>query len=206
MTQCDKAPPNPRVQRTRVARCARPGSPLTRHPLGGREIQRLFGPRVAAVLLSIVAVLNCRGSSPSGGVVPDDRTARSKVEATTEAFHQALRTNDADALFALVADDVVMMPPGEAVVSGKAAMRAWYGSFLSQYRTSSLILTNREVFIGGDWAVEVGEYDWSLDSAAGGDPVVDHGNYMQLWKLQHDGSWRFAREIWNSSAPAPPGK
>ena len=26
--------PNPRVQRTRVARCARPGSPLTRHPLG----------------------------------------------------------------------------------------------------------------------------------------------------------------------------
>jgi hypothetical protein len=27
--------PNPRVQRTRVARCARPGSPLTRHPLGG---------------------------------------------------------------------------------------------------------------------------------------------------------------------------
>jgi hypothetical protein len=27
--------PNTRVQRTRVARCARPGSPLTRHPLGG---------------------------------------------------------------------------------------------------------------------------------------------------------------------------
>ena len=29
--------PNPRVQRTRVARCARPGSPLTRHPLGARS-------------------------------------------------------------------------------------------------------------------------------------------------------------------------
>ena len=27
-------PPHMRVQRTRVARCARPGSPLTRHPLG----------------------------------------------------------------------------------------------------------------------------------------------------------------------------
>jgi hypothetical protein len=31
----NKRPPNTRVQRTRVARCARPGSPLTRHPLGG---------------------------------------------------------------------------------------------------------------------------------------------------------------------------
>ena len=30
-----KTPPNPRVQRTRVARCARPGSPLTRHPFCG---------------------------------------------------------------------------------------------------------------------------------------------------------------------------
>ena len=30
--------PNTRVQRTRVARCARPGSPLTRHPLGGLRI------------------------------------------------------------------------------------------------------------------------------------------------------------------------
>ena len=30
--------PNKRVQRTRVARCARPGSPLTRHPLGDAKI------------------------------------------------------------------------------------------------------------------------------------------------------------------------
>lgn len=29
--------PNRRLQRTRVARCARPGSPLTRHPLGGTK-------------------------------------------------------------------------------------------------------------------------------------------------------------------------
>jgi hypothetical protein len=27
-------PPNPPVQRSRLARCARPGPPLTRHPLG----------------------------------------------------------------------------------------------------------------------------------------------------------------------------
>ena len=33
--------PNPRVQRTRVARSARPASPLTRHPLGRREVALL---------------------------------------------------------------------------------------------------------------------------------------------------------------------
>jgi uncharacterized protein (TIGR02246 family) len=151
-----------------------------------------------------VAILSCRGAKPSAGAGTDDQTARSKVQATTEAFHQALRTNDADALFAHVAEDVVMMPPGEAVLRGKAAMRAWYAGFLSQYRTSSLTLTDREVFVSGDWAVEVGGYEWGLDSAAGGEPLVDRGHYMQLWKLQPDGNWRFAREIWNSSAPPPP--
>lgn len=50
--------PNPRVQRTRVARCARPGSPLTRYPLGGTyapvRLQLLF-----AALLPFVSLLSC---------------------------------------------------------------------------------------------------------------------------------------------------
>ena len=37
--KCYLPAPNPRVQRTRVARCARPGSPLTRHPLGNAKGQ-----------------------------------------------------------------------------------------------------------------------------------------------------------------------
>ena len=101
-----------------------------------------------------------------------------------------------------------MMPPGEAAIHGKAAMRAWYDGFLSQFRTSSLTLTDREVFIGEGWAVEMGTYEWGLEAMVGGDPVIDRGHYMQLWKPQPDGQWRFAREIWNSSVPppAPPGK
>ena len=40
-------PPNTRVQRTRVARSARPGSPLTRHPLGAKLT--IDGPRRAGL-------------------------------------------------------------------------------------------------------------------------------------------------------------
>ena len=49
-----REPPNKRVQRTRVARCARPGSPLTRHPLGhGRAFSTIVV--VAALLLTGMA-------------------------------------------------------------------------------------------------------------------------------------------------------
>lgn len=131
-------------------------------------------------------------------------TTRSAFEAASEAFHQALRTNDADALFMYVADDVLLMPPWEAAVRGKEAMRDWYAAFLSQYLTSSLTLSERELFVSNEWAVELGSYEWGLTPVAAGDPVLDRGNYMQVWKPQPDGKWRFAREIWNSAAAASP--
>ena len=128
----------------------------------------------------------------------------SAFEIATAEFHQALRTNDAKALFAYVADNVLLMPPGGHAVRGKHAMRDWYAAFLSQYSTSSLTLSDREVFVGDRWAVELGSYEWGLTPAAGGGDVLDRGNYMQLWKSQSDGQWRFEREIWNSSAAVTP--
>lgn len=82
-------------------------------------------------------------------------------------------------------------------------MRAWYAGFLAQFRTSSLVLTDREVFLGEGWAVETGTFEWGLEPAAGGAPVIDRGSYMQIWKPQPGGRWTFAREIWNSSVPPP---
>ena len=105
-------------------------------------------------------------------------------------------------MFGYVADDVLLMPPGEAAVRGKSAMRDWYAAFLAQYSTSSLILSDCEVFVGDRWAVELGTYEWGLTPRAGGAALVDRGNYMQVWRSQSDGQWRFEREIWNSSAPA----
>jgi ketosteroid isomerase-like protein len=122
------------------------------------------------------------------------------VDAASAAFHQALRTNDSDTLFSFVADDVVMMPPGEAPIRGKDAMRRWYAGFLSQFRTSSLTLTDREVLAGDDWAVELGTFEWGLLPVAEGEAVVDRGHYMQLWRRVRDDRWQFAREVWNSSA------
>jgi ketosteroid isomerase-like protein len=134
----------------------------------------------------------------------DDMTAlRADFEKTTAAFHQALRTNDADSFFVYVADDAAIMPPNEAPVRGKAPMRTWYSNFLSAFRTTTLTLIARETLVDDNWATELGQYEWTLKPAAGGSPVIDKGNYMQIWKRQPDGHWLFFREIWNSSIPLP---
>lgn len=130
---------------------------------------------------------------------------RAEVESTTAAFHEALRTDNAEALMSHVADDVVMAPPGETPIRGKEAMRTWYAGFLAQYRTTSLTLDDKEVYVGEGWAVEFGSFEWALAPAAGGDPMVDRGSYMQVWKRTPEGRWQFAREIWNSG-PAAAGQ
>ena len=69
-------PPNTRVQRTRVARCARPGSPLTRHPLGSLG---------AAFLL---CVASCVSSQPDRPVVLTDPERQVCGEALRTLFQQ----------------------------------------------------------------------------------------------------------------------
>jgi ketosteroid isomerase-like protein len=144
------------------------------------------------------------GVACSGAPVPKklDRTAlQGGVDSAASRLLTALRTNSSDSLMVLMAEDVVLMPPNEPVLKGKAAVRAWYGQFLTQLRTSGLTTTDREVLIGGEWATELATYEWALAPAAGGPAAIDRGSYVQVWHREPDGRWLFARELWNSTAP-----
>ena len=167
------------------------------------ERRFVVGQMLVVATLAMVLSAGCSGSAGSSGAGADSASTRAAVESATTAFHQALRTNDTATFLSYVAHNVRMMPPGEGPVVGKDAVRAWYAAFLTQYRTTSLTLSDREVFVGAGWATELGRFEWGLAPAGGGATVVDRGHYMQVWSRQANGRWRFAREIWNSSAPAP---
>lgn len=153
------------------------------------------------VCLVTVLAVACSGQT----AVPKTpgQVARAGVDSAANRLLAALRADASDSLLALMAEDVVIMPPNEAILRGKAAVRAWYDQFLTQMRTSSLTITDREVLIGGDWATEVAAFEWGLVPVAGGPPLIDRGSYIQVWHREPDGRWLFSREIWNSSAPLP---
>jgi uncharacterized protein (TIGR02246 family) len=123
------------------------------------------------------------------------------VDSAANRLLTALRTNAPDSLLALMAEDVVLMPPNEPALRGKQAVRAWYDQFLTQLRTSSLTITDREVLVGDEWATEVAGFEWTLVPVAGGPAAIDRGNYVQVWHREPDGRWLFARELWNSTSP-----
>lgn len=150
--------------------------------------------RFVIVLGSIALLGGPAGSQPA-------QAAGETLDEASQAFDAALKQDDIEGVFKRFTDDVVLMPPGEAPLRGKAAAREWYTGLVAQYRTSSLALTQREIFVGDRVGAVIGTHEWILKPVAGGDPVVDRGSYMQIWKQQADGRWLFAREIWNASSP-----
>ena len=159
-------------------------------------MKKLFLP-IVLLPASLALMTACSRTSVSN----DSKAPGADFEEASAALHEALRTNDTDALFTHIADDVVILPPGEPPVRGKAAMRDWYAGFLSEFRTTSLTLLDREAVAAHGWVYQMGQFEWVFEPVAGGAPLTDYGSYLQVWKLQPDGRWLLTREIWNSSPP-----
>jgi ketosteroid isomerase-like protein len=54
-----------------------------------------------------------------------------------------------------------------------------------------------------DPAFERGRYDITIAPRAGGEAMDDIGKYITVYQRQADGSWKIARDIWNSDRPLP---
>lgn len=95
------------------------------------------------------------------------------------------------------------MPPNAPAVSGNQAIRLWHQAISRQFRIQKYAATDDEVIVSGNWALRRASMDWTLMPAAGGKPIRDLGKFIILYRREPDGSWKVARDIWNSSSPAP---
>ena len=74
----------------------------------------------SAYLLTVLAAVACSDLTPGPGT--RDRTAfQAGVETAANRLLTALRTNASDSLLALMADDVVLMPPERSRPEGQSS-------------------------------------------------------------------------------------
>jgi len=116
---------------------------------------------------------------------------------------EAMKANDPVALGRLVTDDVVLMPPHSQPVVGRQGVIDWFATIVSQTRTKSVEIRQREVTLAGELAIERGSFTWRVAPAPGGSEVDDQGSFLAIWQRQPDGSWKVTRNIWNSTLPLP---
>lgn len=117
------------------------------------------------------------------------------VRRATAAFADALSRGDAAGAAALYAEDAKLLAPKAELVAGRAEIEAYWRTGIA-LGVSRLELETIELELAGALAIELGRYA-ILVSAERGEPLVDSGKYLALYKQQRDGSWRRAVDVFN---------
>ena len=137
-------------------------------------------------MLAAVAALFAICSTALAG----DATA--VIEAQNQKFAEIFKAGDAAGLAALYTEDGALLPPGEATITGREAVAAfWQGAMDSGVKTVDLNAV--EVFaIDKKNIVEVGRAElFDADGAP-----IGGGHYIVYWR-KVDGDWLLFRDIWN---------
>jgi len=121
--------------------------------------------------------------------------AAEAIAAAYEKFVDAVARGDADAITALYTEDARILPPGGDIVSGRAALPAFWAAMLGM-GIKRCSFDTLEVEEHGDAAIEIGRVTLYAD----GDVQIDTPKYLVVWKRE-DGKWRMHRDIFNSDQP-----
>ena len=156
--------------------------------------------RVLTLLSLSVAFIMCAPAAEE-----EEATTEVDVEVINnlrELNVAAVNAEGMDRIVASYTDDAVLMPPNEPAISGSEAVESWFRANFEEL-TAELSLSSDEVQVSRDWAFDRGTYALTLTSRAEEERIEDNGKYIVILQKQPDGSWKYARSIWNSDKPLP---
>ena len=118
---------------------------------------------------------------------------KATIEKLNDAWTAAFNKGDAAAVAALYTEDAYVLPPGSAMVKGRAAIEAFWRQAAQQM--SDAKLTTIDVLpLGRSAAREIGTVTLKTKSQP---PQEVVGKYVVVWrKIGRD--WKLATDIWNT--------
>lgn len=125
-------------------------------------------------------------------------TPRQAVYKAHDAYLAAINSNSLQMFLGTVTDDIVFIAPNAPVMEGKAQVGAWVGGYFEAVETS-WEKTPVEFVVADDWAFERYVYKAVDTPRGGGDAYTDTGSGINIYRLEHDGVWRVARDAWATS-------
>ena len=119
-----------------------------------------------------------------------------EITANNRAFESAIATGNVDAIAALLAPDVIALPPDGPIVTGREAVRQFWASTIREHGVTSCQIITDHLDTVGDMASEVGHATMMM-TAPDGKSETARIKYVVVWK-RVDGAWLLHRDIWNA--------
>ena len=121
-----------------------------------------------------------------------------EIAANNRAFEHAVATGNIDAIAALLAPDVMALPPDGPIVAGKEEVKQLWASAIREHGMKSCRITSDKLDFAGDMASEVGHATMTM-APPGGKTETAKIKFVVVWK-RLDGKWLLHRDIWNAAA------
>ena len=154
------------------------------------------------VVLTFVLFLSCYHAMAFDAATEEAKLLRRDAEWAD----LATAGKDVDKIVSYWSDDAVLMLPGQPVIEGKAAIRAYVASCLSN-PVFKIHWKSRKVTFSpdGKMAYMPGTDEMTVPGSKGA-PMTLHLRGIAIWRLDADGQWRCVVDISNEEPPATPAK
>lgn len=133
-------------------------------------------------------------------------TEADAIRQVVQEYLNAINSGDLTKWLGTLTEDVVFLPPDHHLVSGKNATGAWVKeSFFDPFRMK-LDVSVDEIEVLGDTAHAYGRFTLFLSPTGGGSDMEMVGKFINIFRRESDGAWRYARAMFNSDKPVGPTK
>ncbi len=157
--------------------------------------------RRAGIVALLVLVPACKARQSEAA--SDPAQALSALRSADSLVQAAVVARDAEGTASYYADDAVLMPVAESIVEGRAAiLTEWRHVFGIPGFANHARLVAAEVSVTGDLGYTRGTYESPM-RGPDGQPLLERGKWVSVWKRQADGQWRIVVDIFNTDTPPP---
>ena len=127
------------------------------------------------------------------------------INRTAQEYMSGINSGDLNQWLGTLTDDVVCLPPDQPMVTGKKAVRPWVKKTFFDPFQMKLNFRFNELKVIESSAFGYGRFTLALAPKNGGKSTKLAGKFIDIFRRQSDGSWKFARVIWNYDEPATGG-
>ena len=160
-----------------------------------RKTMRNLTVSNCTIAAAILLLTGCE-TDRRDAVTDADTTA---IKAVSEQAADAWTAGDWNTFAEFYTDDTVWMPPGEATLRGKDALRAWVELIWNDSTVVEIDIRSEEIVVIDDWAFERHLETLVEIDAIDGESKRYYIRGARIFRREEDGSWKIAQYIWNGN-------
>jgi ketosteroid isomerase-like protein len=151
---------------------------------------------VPALALALASTA-CQAPAQEAGPLSEEDVAA--IQALDNSWAEAELAGNWNGVGAVMAEDVVLMPPGMPTMTGRAAFLEWAES--QDMSFSEVTATAVEIEGQDGLAYLRGTYSQTYTVGGVPEPISMTGKHLAILRKQPDGSWLVTVWIWNLDLP-----